>query len=225
VVASPNADCASPGTVPLESSPTDGRLSRMACPSRIRTTRIPNGDRPLRNPPVVCDPGHPEGCPRPRFVLPERAFRSVLAVVPVRTRRARTVMLGETLRFHTRWRPAGSTQSLRHTRKGALDRHPRIRWVRRAPSGATRGSRRSVGVAADERVAAAPLRPEDRAGLAALRSVDAVPTIRCDPKDHGGRGTCTRRSPGSGAVRPNGRSEPKTTSDSPRAGLTGRGPW
>jgi hypothetical protein len=45
------------------------------------------------------------------------------------------------------------------------------------------------GVAFDERVAAAPLRPEDRAGLVALRPMDAVPDIRCDPKDHGGRDT------------------------------------
>jgi hypothetical protein len=81
VVASPNADCFSPGTVSLVGSPTVGRLSRTACPRRIRTTRIPHGDRPLGNPPVINDHGPPEGCPKPRFALPERAFRSVMAVV------------------------------------------------------------------------------------------------------------------------------------------------
>ena len=59
--------------------------------------------------------------------------------------------------------------------------------VRCFPSGVAHGSRQSVGSAAGERSATATLQPEDRAGLVALRSLDAVPTIRCDPMDHDGR--------------------------------------
>jgi hypothetical protein len=93
----------------------------------------------------------------------------------------------------------------------------------------------------------APVRPVAHDGVLALRPVDALLPRRCGPKTAQGwwryvRWTRCRPSVvtrwitvdgnivpvghlGLDSVRPNGRAEPKTTSDSPRAGPTGRGPW
>lgn len=95
---------------------------------------------------------------------------------------------------HTRWRPAGPAPSFRHTRKGAVERHPRIR----------KGTLSSVRCDPKDRGGELALCPSGHGASAPVWSADRAGSVALCPKTRCLRAVAARRSRWVGGVVPEG---------------------